>query len=91
MAIKQYGKNGKWMASYYKRHPITKLPVRRTKKNLKSQAEAKREYDKLVVKVDELLKEAVTPKWPQFLDQYFAACKKRDNYTKNLFMTWNYA
>lgn len=81
MAIKKYG-DGKWMASYYKRHPISNLPVRRSKKGLKSQAEARREYDKLVVKVNDLLKEAVTPKWQQFLDQYFAACRNRDNYTK---------
>lgn len=81
MAVKK-STDGKWMATYSKRHPITRIPITRRKKGLSSKAEAKRAYDDLVLRVNEIIKGDLNLKWPAFLDKYFVFCEKSQNYTQ---------
>jgi integrase len=68
---------GYWEAYFCKRHPITKKPVNRRRRALKSEAEAKRAERELIAEVELLLHKAVTPTWSETLEQFLNACRNR--------------
>lgn len=69
MAIK-LNKNGRWGVSYHKRHPITRIPFSARRTNIKSESEAKRVFAKLVLQVENKLKESVIPTWSVVLNEF---------------------
>ncbi len=86
MAIKKQS-NGTFTVSYYKRHPITRVPQRVKQSGIKSEAEAKRVLMQLALKLEQRLHEKVVPKWQPFVREYYKHCldkgmtqKTTDNY-----------
>lgn len=63
--------------SYSKRHPITRKPYSLKRRGIETKAEAKREYDKLVIKLHEKLKEAIVPKWKDVVIEFVHASLSR--------------
>jgi integrase len=78
MAIKLNESDQTYEVSYYKRHPITRVPIRAFRVGIKTQAEAKRVYAELVVQVADKLKEQVVPRWRSFIEEYFKASLEKD-------------
>lgn len=70
MGIKFNEKTRAWEAVYYKRHPITRVPMRSVRVGIKSEAEAKRVFAELVVTVENRLQDSAVPRWQSFLDQF---------------------
>lgn len=56
--------------AYYRRHPITRTPMRLARKGITSKAEANRVYAELVIQIDQKLREKVIPKWEKCLDGF---------------------
>lgn len=86
MAIKKQA-NGTFTVSYYKRHPLTRVPQRVKQSGIKTEAEAKRVLMRLAVKLEQRLHEKVIPKWRPFTWEYHQHClnvgmtqKTADNY-----------
>jgi integrase len=73
MGIKYNEVEKTYHVSFYKRHPITKQPVRAARGGIKSKAEAHRIYTELVVLVERKLHEKVAPKWSVLIEQFRAA------------------
>ena len=63
--------------TYYKRHPITRVPFRAARKGVKTKAEANRVYTELVIQVEQKLHEKIIPKWGDFLSKFKAASLER--------------
>jgi len=62
VAIKYDPIRNRWIVSYSKRHPLTRVPLSR-RRVVDSKAEAKRVEKELVVQVDRLLHAEVVPNW----------------------------
>ena len=75
MGIKQIPETGEWVAFFSKRHPITRMPFARRRKNLKSKAEAIRMERELIATVERILNKATSLPWAESLDQYLNACR----------------
>ncbi len=70
MGIKFDSNSKTWIAWHVERHPITRVPKTLRRKNLKSEAEAKRVEKELVGKVKQALLETVIPTWPKLATAY---------------------
>jgi integrase len=70
MGIKYDEVEKTYHVSFYKRHPITKQPVRAARGGIKSKAEAHRLYAELVVQVEQRLHERIVPRWNTLLQEY---------------------
>ena len=70
MGIKLNEKTKTYDVTYYKRHPITKQPVRAARIGVKTKAEASRIYSELVVQVESKLREKAVPRWGKLLDEF---------------------
>lgn len=66
-----------WEVSYSKRHPITRIPCRAARKGIKSQAEAKRVYDQLVVQVNDKIRRQSIPRWWDMVESYVETSRNR--------------
>lgn len=77
MAIKFNEKTGTFDVSYYKRHPVTRLPVRAARIGVKTKAEANRVYAKLVIQVEKKIHEQVTPNWQSVTESFLETCRNR--------------
>lgn len=69
MAIKKQS-DGTYTAQFSKRHPVTRQPVTRIRKGIKTITEANRIYAALVVEVSDKLRRTVMPTWPVYLEKY---------------------
>lgn len=76
--------DGTWHAHYCKRHPLTRKPVSARRKNLKSEAAARKVEKELVLQVEEKLKAVVIPKWGTLYDEYVAACRLKSMTEKTI-------
>ncbi len=77
MAIKQDKKDGTYIASYSKRHPITKVPCTLRRHKIPTKREAERVYNELVVQVHDKLRQLSVPTWGKVLEQYLEWIKER--------------
>src|SRR4051812_43020935 len=66
--VKKDSKTGTFTVSYSKRHPITRQPVTRVRKGIKSKAGAAQLYNELVVVVNEVIRRRTTPIYPKVLE-----------------------
>lgn len=85
MGIKYNEATKDYSVSYYKRHPITRMPVRAARRGVKTKAEANRVYAELVVQVENRLHAETMPTWRDFLPRYFKACRSRELREKTLY------
>ena len=81
MGIKKKA-DGTFTVQYSKRHPLSRIPVTRIRKGLKSKSEANRVFADLVIQVDDLLKRQVTPTWTVLLDKYLGKLDQENSITK---------
>jgi len=77
MAIKLNEKTGMYDVSYYKRHPLTRLPVRAARIGVKTKAEANRIYAQLVLQVDRKIHEQIVPNWRSVTASFLETCRNR--------------
>lgn len=56
--------------SYSKRHLVTRVPVARRRTGIKTKAQAKKVEAELIVLVNDLIKNQVTPKWSEILPEF---------------------
>lgn len=70
--------NGTYSVSYSKRHPISRRPVGTKRIGIKSKAEANRVHANLIVQINEKIKDAIVPRWEQFLDNYLQSLEGAD-------------
>lgn len=82
MGIKYDPDKKLYSVSYYKRHPITKLPFRAARTNITSKAEASRVYAELVIQVENKLHEVVVPKWPELVSKYLISAVETGKMTE---------
>lgn len=78
MGIKLDEATKTFVVSYSKRHPTTHQAVSLRRIGIPTATKAKRVYDELVARVNEKIKRAVTPLWPDLLTEYFANISKTD-------------
>jgi len=80
--------DGTYTVSYYKRHPVTRVPARLVQGGAKSLSEARRIQMSLALKLEQKLHQAIIPKWGEFVQTYFQHSlsentrKTADNYLK---------
>ena len=80
--------DGTFTVSYYKRHPVTRLPTRMVQSGAKTLAEARRIQMSLAVKLEQKLHETIIPPWSDFVQIYYEYSlsentrKTADNYLK---------
>ena len=74
--------DGTFTVTYSKRHPITRQPVSRARKGIKSIGEANRVYADLVVAVSDKLKKIVIPTWSVLLEKYLIQIDRENELTK---------
>jgi integrase len=77
MGINKNKITGLWDVTHYKRHPITRVPVRAARKGIKSEREARRIEQELVIQVEDKLRRAIKPTWEKVLFEYLAASQER--------------
>jgi len=77
MSYKKDPKTGKWLVQYGKRNPKTGSVVLLRRKNIETEAEARKVERELIIKVTEKIHEKVIPKWEEAIDSYLDHC--RDN------------
>ena len=70
MGIKLNENTKLYDVTYYKRHPITRLPVRAARIGIKSKAEANRIFTDLVIQVEQKLHEEVVPTWEMLMNDF---------------------
>lgn len=79
--IKQNKDNGTFEVSFYRRHPVTKVPIRAARKGIKTQAQAQRVLAELVIQVQRKIDATPTGNnpeaWGAFLPVFFEACRER--------------
>lgn len=77
-----------WEASASKRHPLTKMPISRLRKNLASEKEAKRVERALISELHRICSEKFSPNWPMFFEEYAHDLSNRDisNKTKDTYL-----
>lgn len=68
---------GTFVVSYSRRHPITRKPVSLRRKGFKSMAEAKREYNQIVVDVEMRIRKQQLPTWQRLVEEYLAEQRDR--------------
>ncbi len=78
MGIKYNETERNYEVTYYKRHPISRMPVRAARKGIKSKAEANRVYAELILQVEGNLKESTVPTWHMLIERYLQSCRERD-------------
>jgi integrase len=88
MAIRYDEKTKTYTVSYYKRHPLTKVPLRAARKNIRTKAEARRVYNSLVVQIEDRIRSKSVPTWKSLVESFAKAALERgltqktiDNYT----------
>lgn len=81
MGIKKNA-DGTFTVQYSKRHPLSRVPVTRIRKGIKSKSEANRVYADLIMQVGDLLKRQVMPTWSVLLDKYLAKLDQENDLTK---------
>src|SRR3989344_2794165 len=67
MGIKYDETTKRYEVSYYKRHPKTGVPCRACRIGIKTEAEAKRVYSKLILQVEQKLHNTGVPIWEKFV------------------------
>jgi integrase len=77
MGYKRNPKTGDWDAYYSKRHPVTRMPVSRRRRGIKSEAAAKRAERELIGEVEMMLHKAVTPTWTEMLERLLENFRNR--------------
>jgi integrase len=70
MGIKYNDETKTYDVTYYKRHPITRVPFRAARIGVKSKAEANRVFTELVIQIEEKLHEKVVPRWATLVEEY---------------------
>lgn len=70
-------KPGTFIASHSKRHPVTNIPYSLRRKGFKTEAEAKRAFNQLVVDVEDKIRSQTTPSWEKMTEDFLLACKAR--------------
>lgn len=70
MGIKFNEETKTYEVSYYKRHPITRVPLRAARIGIKSKAEANRVFTELVIQVEQKLHEKIVPRWATLVEEY---------------------
>ena len=77
MGIKQNSLTGEWEAFFSKRHPITRVPLTRRRRNLDSRAAAVRVERELIAEVERALHKTSSPTWNEALDFYLNSCREK--------------
>ena len=85
MGIKRNEKTGFWEATYYKRHPITRRPIRAARKGIKSKGEAERVKNELVIQVEYKIRQNIIPTWEKVLSEYVSTSHERGLLSKTLY------
>ncbi len=74
-----------WIASFCKRHPLTRVPKSARRKGLKSKAEAQRVYNEIVVQVEQMLnKPRGALLYRELLPDFYRSLFERDLTTKTI-------
>jgi integrase len=76
--------DGTFLVWYCKRDPITRVPTKLQRKGIKSEAEAKRVFNQLVVEVEEKLKKKTTPTWWKTVEAYFDYARLKGIHEKTI-------
>ncbi len=84
MGIKFNDQTKTYDICYYKRHPITRLPVRAARSGVKTKAEANRVFTELVIQVEQKLHEKIVPKWKTLVEEYRQAMLDQGMTTKTV-------
>lgn len=84
MGVKYDVERKKWVASYYKRHPITRMPISLSRKNLASKAQALKVEKELVIQIEDKIRRSVLPTWGSHLKSFFESMKERDYALKTI-------
>lgn len=71
MGIKFDPTTKSYTVTYTKRHPITKVPYPMRRIGVRSESEAKKVYNELVILTDRKFNERQIPTWDKLLDEYF--------------------
>jgi integrase len=77
MGYKFNQKAGYWEAFFSKRHPITRVPVTRRRRGMKTQAQAKRMERELIAEVEMMLHKEITPSWGEMVERFLEHCRER--------------
>jgi integrase len=86
MAIKNDPKNpGTYVASYGKRHPVTRQPITLTRRGFKSEAEARRALKEMIIKVEDRIRKAMVPTWSKVLAEFIEASLNRGLMQKTVY------
>jgi integrase len=78
MGIKFNAETKTYDVSYYKRHPVTRTPLRAARIGVKTKAEANRIFTELVIQIEEKLHEKTVPKWSTLVEDYRKAMLEQD-------------
>ncbi len=84
MGIKK-NTDGTFVVSYHKRHAITRVPFKASRRGIKSKGEAQRVFNQLVIEVEGKLKKAITPNWNEVLEKYLVSGRERGLMSKTLY------
>lgn len=77
MGIRQDQTTELWIASFSKRHPVTRMPVSLRRKNLKSKAEAVKVERELILDVEQRLRKTAIPSWSDAVTSFLRECHNR--------------
>lgn len=71
MAYKYDPETKTWIVWYSKRHPITRIPRRIVRKDIKSEAAAKKLLPELIIELNKRLHKEVVPTWQAALQEFY--------------------
>lgn len=77
MGFKKNSSTGFFEVYYSARHPITRIPVTLRRRNVKTEAEARRVERQLIAQVHEKLKDKIVPRWKDALEGFLESLRNR--------------
>lgn len=77
MGIKRNKETGLWEVTHYKRHPLTRVPVRAARKGIETEREARKVERELVIMLEDKFRQKTKPTWEKVLSDYLAASLER--------------
>lgn len=84
MGIKFCDQTKTYTVQFTKRHPITRMPIPKRRKGIKSLAEAKRVERELIIAVEEKIRAKMIPSWEKLIDGWEAEARSRDLTNKTI-------
>lgn len=70
--------DGTYTVSHHKRHPISRVPFKAARKGIKTEAQARRVLNELVIKVEDKLRAQVVPRWGELVqDSYNSMLREK--------------